>query len=388
MTTTEESIESGTGSSGLSRRGLVVGAAMTGGALALSGSGITRAASPMRAQDATPMAAGMPTAQMQEVLDELTNLSPIPIESQPPFNARQLPLPAEAALSLLSKRGDPAQELVLSVTHTLIPTPNGDIVSRVYTPEGTGPFPVLVYFHGGGWVIANLNTYDSSCRALANAAGCVVVSVAYRQAPENPFPAAADDAYFAFQYVAENASEFRGDPAKVAVGGESAGGNLSAVTCLLARDQGGIMPVHQLLVYPVTTFAPEGEGAATIEEFALAKPLGAGLLQFFGDLYVPSEADRQNPSASPLLATDLSGLPPATIIAAAIDPLLGQGRQYADALEAAGNDVTYTLYESVTHEFFGLGALVDEANDAVAEAAGRLTESFDAAASGAATPTA
>lgn len=370
----------------LSRRGLVLSAAAAGGALALAGAGLTRSSSPALAQEATPMAMGAPNDQMQEVLDELANLNPIPIESQPPFNARQLPLPADAAISLLSKRGEPAQELVLTVSHSLIPTPNGDLVARVYTPEGTGPFPVLVYFHGGGWVIADLNTYDSSCRALANAAGCVVVSVAYRQAPENPFPAAADDAYFSFQYVAENASEFRGDPAQVAVGGESAGGNLSTVVCLLARDQGGILPVHQLLVYPVTTFLPEGEGAATIEEFALAQPLGAGLLQYFGDLYVPNLEDRQSPSASPLLAADLSGLPPATIIAAEIDPLLGQGRQYADALEAAGNDVTYTLYEGVTHEFFGLGALVDSANEAVAEAASRLNESFGG--EGMATPTA
>ena len=148
------------------------------------------------------------------------------------------------------------------------------------------------------------------------------------------------------------------------------------------------MPVHQLLVYPVTTFLPEGEAAASIEEFALAPPLTAGLLQYFGDLYVPNEADRENPSASPLLAADLSGLAPATIIAAEIDVLVGQGQQYADALEAAGNDVTYTLYPGVTHEFFGLGALVDEANEAVAEAAGRLKKSFGASGAGAATPTA
>jgi len=374
-----------------SRRGFVTGAAkLTGaGAFALSGAsaGLLRTA----AQDATPAAGGaagdMPEIdpQMQEVLDELATLSKIPIESQTPFNARQLPLPADAVLSLLSQRGESVLEEVAGVEHQLITTPSGDLVARVYTPEGQAPFPVLVYFHGGGWVIAGLDDYDSSCRALANAASCVVVSVAYRQAPENPFPAAADDAYFAFQYVAENAALFGGDPERIAVGGESAGGNLSTVTCLLARDQGGIMPVHQLLVYPVTTFVPEGEGAEAIEQFATAQPLGAGLLQFFGDLYVPNEADRQSESASPLLAADLSGLPPATIIAAEIDPLVGQGQQYADALEAAGVDVTYSLYMGVTHEFFGTGAVVDQANDAVAEAADRLTAAFEESA---ATPTA
>jgi len=373
---------------GISRRGLVLRAALAGGTLTLSGTGLTRAASPLRAQDASPTPMGEPNAQMQEVLDELASLNAIPIASQPPFNARQLPLPADAVLSILSTRGEPAQELVGAVEHRLIPTTNGDLVARVYTPEGEGPFPVLVYFHGGGWVIANLNTYDSSCRALTNAARCVVVSVAYRQAPENPFPAAADDAYYGFQYVAENAAEFGGEPDRVAVGGESAGGNLSTITCLLARDQGGIAPVHQLLVYPVTTFLPEGEGLGTIRQYADAQPLGSSLLQYFGDLYVPDEADRQSPSASPLLAADLSGLPPATIIAAEIDPLLGQGRQYADALEAAGVDVTYTVYEGVTHEFFGMGAVVDTANEAVAEAAARLMESFGGSGGGGGTPTA
>ena len=176
---------------------------------------------------------------------------------------------------------------------------------------------------------ANLNTYDASCRALTDAAGCVVVSVAHRQAPENAFPATADDACFSFQDVAENAAELGGDPARVAVGGESAGGNLSTVVCLLARDQGGILPVHRFLVYPVTTFLPEGEGQGTVGQYADAQPLGAGLLQYFGDLNIPNQEDRQSPYAAPLLADDLSGLPPATIIAAEIDPLLGQGQQYA-----------------------------------------------------------
>jgi acetyl esterase len=373
----------------LSRRGLVAGAALAGGALALSAARVDPFGGLALAQEAPPTAMAQPNDQMQEVLDALAALNPsIPIESQPPFNARQLPLPADAVLGILSQRGEPAQEQVGRVEHRLIPTPNGDLVARVYTPEGDGPFPVLVYFHGGGWVIANLNTYDSSCRALANAASCVVVSVAYRQAPENPFPAAADDAYYSFQYVAANTGEFRGDPSQVAVGGESAGGNLSTVTCLLARNQGGIMPVHQLLVYPVTTFLPEGLGAQTIQQHATAQPLGAGLLQYFGDLYVPSQEDRQSPFASPLLAADLSGLPPATIIAAEIDPLVGQGQQYAEALEEAGADVTYTLYEGVTHEFFGMGAVVDTAMDAVSEAASRLSEAFRGVEMGTEPPTA
>ncbi|MDQ3695387.1 MAG: alpha/beta hydrolase [Chloroflexota bacterium] len=369
-----------------SRRNLLAGgtALAAGGLLSVAGlPGL--GARPARAQDGTPAPGGTPEPlpsavpidpQMQEVLDELAALTAIPIESQNPFNARQLPLPADAVVSLLSKRGEPAQELVGGVTHELVSTPNGDLVTRVYTPEGEGPFPILVYFHGGGWVIANLNTYDSSCRALCNAAQAVVVSVAYRQAPENPFPAAADDAYFAFQAIAQTAPLFGGDADRVAVAGESAGGNLATVTSMIARDQGGIMPVHQLLVYPVTTFLPEGEAAESIVEHATAQPLGRPLLEWFGEFYIPSEADRQNPYASPLLADDLSGLPPATVILAEIDPLRSQGELYAAALEAAGVDVELTTYQGVTHEFFGMGAVVDIANDAVMQAAGRLQAAF------------
>ena len=361
-----------------------------GGVLAMKGLAFAQTGGLAFTQEATPavgelegVLAGL-DPQMQEVLQKYQDLNKIPIESQTPFNARQLPLPGDAVMALLAERGESAIEPVADVEHQLIPTPNGDLIGRVYTPEGQAPFPVIVYFHGGGFVIADLDSYDSSCRALANAADAVVVSVAYRQAPENPFPAPVDDAYFSFQYVAENASLFNGDPERVAVAGESAGGNLATVVCILARDQGGIEPIHQLLVYPITTYAPEGEGAESIEEFATAVPLNAALLDWFQSYYAPEPA---SPSASPLLAADLGGQPPATIIAAEVDPLVGQGRQYADALEAAGNDVTYTLYEGVTHEFFGMGAVVDTANDAVAEAADRLRESFDEAA-GEATPSA
>ncbi len=379
------------GRAAVTRRGLLGTSAKVagGGTLALSGLGSARTGGGVFAQDATPVVGDLQGAlagldpQMQQVLEKLQDLNKIPTVTQTPFNARQLPSPADAVAALLAERGEAAQEAVAGVEHQLITTPNGDLIGRVYTPDGQAPFPVLVYFHGGGFVIANLNTYDASCRALANAAGCVVVSVAYRQAPENPFPAAADDAYFSFQYVAENASLFGGDPDRVAVAGESAGGNLVAVVSLLARDQGGIEPIHQVLVYPITTYQPEGEGAETIQEYATAQPLNAALLDWFEGFYAPDPA---SPSASPLLAADLSGLPPATIIAAEIDPLQGQGRQYADALEAAGNDVTYTLYEGVTHEFFGTGAVVDQANDAVAETADRLRESFDVRGDG--TPTA
>jgi len=372
-----------------SRRGFLSGSAKLagGGALAASGLGLSHLGS-AAAQDATPAADdGTPTGsggeamgnvdpQMQEVLTALTSFDALPTETLTPFQARQQPSFANAYQSVLSERGEAVFEPVANISHTLIPGPVEDLLARVYTPEGGGPFPVLVYFHGGGWVIANLDTYDASCRALANAAESVVVSVAYRQAPEAPFPAAVDDAYAATQYVLANTTEFGGVAGNVAVGGESAGGNLATVVCLRARDEGGALPVHQLLVYPVTTFTPEGEAMATIAQYGQAKPLTAALLEWFGGFYVPDPA---SPFASPL-AADLSGLPPATVIAAQIDVLQGQGKLYADALEAAGVDVQYSLYEGVTHEFFGMTMVVDKAADAVQEAADRLGASFEATA--------
>jgi len=372
-----------------SRRGLLTGATRVAGggavALAMGGVGLSRARGVL-AQDATPGAEGTPETemagidpQMQKIITALASFDNPPIPELNPFQARQLPSFANAYQAVLSEEGKPAIEPVANVSHTVIPGPVDGIVARVYTPTGDGPFPVLVYFHGGGFVIANLDTYDASCRALANAASCVVISVAYRQAPENPFPAAVDDAYAATQYVIANTAEFGGKAGVVAVGGESAGGNLATVVCLRARDEGAPLPVHQLLVYPLVTLAPEGEALESVVQYGQAKPLNADLLDWFGSYYAADPSALTNPYGSPLAAADLSSTPPATVIAAQIDPLQSQGRLYADALEAAGVDVTYTLYEGVTHEFFGLTMVVDKAKEAVQEAADRLTESFDAA---------
>ncbi len=175
----------------------------------------------------------MPNPQMKAVLDELAGLGGKPIETLLPAEARLQPSAADAVKSLLKKQGKPiTPEPVGKVEDATIPGPSGPIPARIYTPAGDGPFPVLVYWHGGGWVIADLNTYDASPRALANAAGCIVVSCHYRQAPEHRFPAASDDAIAAYQWVLANAPGFGGDPARVAVAGESAGGNLAAVTAL------------------------------------------------------------------------------------------------------------------------------------------------------------
>ncbi len=364
-----------------SRRQALVGSArLVGGALLLSVG--TASVTPDGGQSVA-FAQAMPTGgvdpQMQEVLDALAALDPLPLETVIPRQARELPSVADAVQGALAARGQPpAVETVGQIEHRLIPggpSSEGTLV-RIYTPaSGTGPFPVLVYFHGGGWVIANLNVYDASARALTNAANAVVVSVAYRQAPENPFPAAVDDAYAAYQWVVGNAATFNGDPAHVAVGGESAGGNLAAVTALLAHQRGFAPPVHQLLVYPVTDFV--GDYPSYQENFD-AKPLSTPALQWFGRYYLRSDADRQDPRASPLRAPDLHGLPSATVILAEIDPLRDQGAAYATRLREAGVPVTVRLYQGVTHEFFGTGAVVDQAKDAVAVAAAGLRAAFSA----------
>jgi acetyl esterase len=320
-------------------------------------------------------AASTPEDQMKAVLDELAAFNAPSIDKLSPANARNLPTAADAVLAVLAKQGKPAVEMVGDISHELIPGPAGDLLARIYRPQGNGPFPVLVYFHGGGWVIANLGTYDASCRALTNAAKCMVVSIAYRQAPEHKFPAAAEDAYAAVQWVMTNAAKLNGDPNRVAVGGESAGGNLAAVTCLMARDQKGKMPVHQMLVYPVTNYAfdtPSYQEIGTNPEVPLNR-LG---MQWFWEQYLKSPSDGSNPYASPLRAESLQGLPPATVITADIDPLRSEGQAYAQRLRTEGISVTTTNYANVTHEFFGMGAVLDKAKQAVNGAAIGLRSGF------------
>src|SRR5262249_3661838 len=197
-----------------------------------------------------------PNVQMQAVLDTFASLGPKPTATLTPAEARKRPTAADAVKALLKKQGkrtDP--EPVGEVKDVEYAGAAGKLPARVYTPKGEGPFPVLVFWHGGGWVLADLDYDDASCRALCNAAGCVVVSCEYRHAPEHPFPAAVDDAFAAYQWVLKSAADLHGDPKRVAVGGESAGGNLAAVTALRARDKGVPMPVYQLLIYPVANYA-------------------------------------------------------------------------------------------------------------------------------------
>ncbi len=320
--------------------------------------------------------------QAQDILDQHAKYGIPPFVELSVHEARNIPLLDYAARDLVASKMSaraaamvyPTPEQVLSIHHQRILVKDANILLRIYTPAGPGPHPVLVYFHGGGWVIANLDVYDGSARALCNAAECIVVSVGYRQAPEHKFPIALEDCFAAMQWVQANAATFNGDPYHVAIAGESAGGNMAAVVCLMARAQGAQLPVHQLLIYPVTDFS---FNTPSYTEHADASPLNAPMMKWFAGHYLKSPSEALHPYASPLQSTDLSGLPPATIITAENDPLRDDGRLYSLALQAAGVPVVYQNYEGVMHEFFGLAGLVDKADDAVRLAATELSFAFE-----------
>ncbi len=315
-----------------------------------------------------------PDSQMQAVLDELTKLEPAPLGSVPAAEAREQPTPADAVKALLENQGKPTTpEAVASVVDQSIDGPEGDIAIRIYTPEGDGPFPVIVYYHGGGWVIADLDVYDATPRAMANAADAVVVSSHYRQAPEHKFPSAHGDAFAAYQWTLENAGQFNGDPNRVAVMGESAGGNLAAAVSVMAREQDAPIPVHQVLVYPIAGY--EFDTASYVEN-ANAKPLNRPAMEWFFDQYLNNPGEGLDPLISLSEEENLEGLPSTTVITAQIDPLRSEGKAYADALEEAGIDVRYQNYDGVTHEFFGMAAVVDKAKEAQEFAAEGLRQAF------------
>ena len=314
--------------------------------------------------------------QMKAVLDELQRLGVRPFETLTPNQARGQPTPADAVQTLLMRQGkNIVPEAVAKVEDRQIDGPAGKLPIRIYTPKGDGPFPVIVYFHGGGWVIADLDTYDATPRALANIANAVVVSAHYRQGPEHRFPAAHSDAFAAYQWTLAHAGDIRGDAARIAVAGESAGGNLAASVAIMARNQDMPMPVHQLLIYPVTNY--DFDSPSYIEN-AEAKPLSRDAMRWFFQHYLNWHTDGESRMVSLVREPRLQGLPPATVITAQIDPLRSEGKEYADNLREAGVPVNYRDYEGVTHEFFGMGAVLDQAREAQRFAAEGLHQAFSA----------
>ena len=303
--------------------------------------------------------------QAQAFLEQLAAANAPPLHELSVQDARQV------IVELFGIKDTP--EPVGAVEDCKIPGAAGEIAARLYTPQGRGPFPVLLYLHGGGWVIGNLEAYDPTCRALTNAANCVVVSIEYRLAPEHKFPAAPEDCYAAARWVAANAAAINGDPARLAIGGDSAGGNLTAVVTQMARQRGSPVFVMQLLVYPVTDYS---YNTASYHENADGYLLTKDTMVWFWNHYLRSADDGSNPLASPLRADNLTGLPPALVITAEFDPLRDEGEAYAARLQAAGVPVTLQRYDGMIHGFFSLGAVFEQGKAALNAAAAQLRAAF------------
>jgi acetyl esterase len=300
--------------------------------------------------------------QVVTMLQQLAALNLPPVHEQSPEEARKRPrLPV-------------TPEPVFQIENRHIPGPGGPLGIRIYRPEDRSPLPVLVYFHGGGWVFNSLDSHDHTCRALANASSCVVVSVDYRLAPEHKFPAAVEDAYAAVLWVGREAASFGGDPERLAVGGDSAGGNLAAVAAIRCRDESGPHLCCQLLIYPVTDY---GFDTPSYNRYANGYMLTRNAMIWFWHHYLSDEADGRHPFASPLRARNLAALPPALVITAEYDPLRDEGEAYAARLRECGVPVTLRRYEGMVHGFFNNSPLLDTATEAIHDTAFYLRQAFD-----------
>ena len=304
------------------------------------------------------------TAETQAILD--LRASATPFNEMSPQEARE-------AMAALRPQGEP--EPVAQVHEMVIPGPAGNIPARGYLPtDDPRELPTIVYFHGGGWVIGDLDSHDAVCRALCNRAGISVCSVDYRLAPEARYPAAAEDAYAAVAWMNSMYDQQSGRPDRIAVAGDSAGGNLAAVVSQMARDRGGPRIDAQILIYPVTDYNFETESYQVNGrgEYGLSE---AGM-RWFWDLYLNNDAEGAQPYASPLQADDLSNLPRSLTITAEYDALRDEGEAYAAALAAAGNQSSCTRYDGVIHGFVGAFQAVPEGSQALDQIAAELRDAF------------
>ena len=362
-----------------------VGAVTALGAMATESHAQTPQPPAMKADDSGTMQRA--DKDMKRVLEKLLALGAKPLGTQSVEETRKGPTPADAVKAVLKDDGkDPAAliaQMKVKKQDMSYPTAGGSQPIRIYTPEdaGAGPLPVIVYYHGGGWVIADLDTYESSAMALAKKTKAIVASVEYRHAPENKFPAAHEDAFAAYQWVLKNAGQFGGDPARTALAGESAGGNLATNVAIMARDQKVQAPVHMLLVYPV---AGTDMNTPSYQKNANAIPLSKQGMEWFVKHTIGNEKDLQSPMLDLIGKANVKGLPPATVITAEIDPLLSDGKMLADKLEKAGVKMSYQNYDGVAHEFFGMDAVVADAAKAQDMAAKQLRDAFAAKATRAA----
>ncbi len=264
-------------------------------------------------------------------------------------------------------------DTVAAIENSTIPTAYGDLPIRIYRPQAAGALPVLIYFHGGGFVTGTLDTHDNICRCLAHRAACLVVSVAYRLAPEAPFPAAVDDAWLAFNWLQRNAAEIGGDGSRMAVAGDSSGGNLAAVTAQRAARER--LPLrHQLLLYPVTDCGGEGRGYEALGEQGYF--LTTTMMRWYFSQYLPNARSAADPSASPLRQLGLAGVAEATVITAGYDLLRAEAEDYAQALQQAGVPVTVRCWPGQVHGFASMLGVLDDADEALGFAAERLRQAF------------
>jgi acetyl esterase len=307
--------------------------------------------------------------QVQAVMDAMARMNLAPPHTIPVDQARAQFKRTRAVFLA------PAQDLA-SVVDRTIPGPAAEIPIRLYRPLGSAPetqLPALVFFHGGGWVFGDLDSHDALCREVSNLAGCAVLSVAYRVAPENKFPAAVDDAIAAIRYVAGKGRDLGIDPTRLAAGGDSAGGTLATVAALTFRDYGGPRLRLQVLIYPVTDMTLDSPAYTRI-------PTGYTLprerMLFFREAYLRGPEDIADWRASPLKARDVSNLPPALILTAAQDPLVDEGKAYADRLAGAGVPVTYSCYDGMVHGFLTMAGAVEAGHAGIAEVAGALKRAF------------
>jgi acetyl esterase len=312
--------------------------------------------------------------EMLVVIEKLQSMGGKPVETLSAQEARMQPTPADAVMEVMKEHGISIPVIPVDTMGKDIPVNGASIHARIYTPRSSdSSLPVIVYYHGGGWVIADLDTYDASAKGLAAQTGAIVVSVHYRQAPENKFPVAHNDAFAAYEWVLKNASSMKGNPAMIAVAGESAGGNLACNVSIMARDKGIFLPVHQLLVYPI---ADNNMNSESYQQYAAAKPLSKPMMEWFARNYL-DDISKAGDARISLVRANLKGLPPTTLIGAEIDPLQTEGKLLADKLKEAGVEVDYKLYNGVTHEFFGMSALVPDAKDAISYSAERIKSDFN-----------
>jgi len=301
-------------------------------------------------------------------LDHMASLGLPPLAEQGAVEARRL-----NSLRAASLAGE--VEEVAHVEDRHLPGPGGSISFRLYSPAPDRTLPALLYIHGGGWVVGDLDTHDSVCRAIARRAECVVLALDYRLAPEDPFPAAVEDAWAGLSWLADHATDLGADAGRIAVGGDSSGGNLSAVLAQRSRDRGGLKLAAQVLIYPVTDCDFKTD---SYRDAATGYGLTRESMLWYWNQYLPDESKRVSPDASPLRAPDLSELPPALVITCKLDPLASEGAAYAEALRSAGVRVEHIIESDMIHGYIRMGGVVSRARKSWDDCARFLRREFQA----------